>query len=98
MEGFNIRNNSAIDETQFNANIKHTGIAFSPATKILAKHEYIDWQRVMQENGYQSDSGQVLSKTIAFRDALNEMVGDYHITKRCVILFKFETTDFFCIS
>lgn len=80
MEGFNIQNSSAITEAQFNANIKHTGIALSAATKKMAKMEYVDWQRAKQESGYQADNGHILSKTIALRDALNAMVGDYHIT------------------
>lgn len=81
MEGFNIQNSSAITEAQFNANIKHTGIALSAATKKMAKMEYVDWQRAKQESGYQADNGHILSKTIALRDALNAMVGDYHITE-----------------
>ena len=84
MEGFNIQNSSAINEAQFNANIKHTGIALSAATKKLVKMEYVDWQRAMQESGYETDSGEIMSKTIALRDALNNMVGDYHITERKV--------------
>ena len=79
MKGFNIRNNSAISETEFNENLKYTAIPMSPSAMKLTKHEYVDWQHAKQESGYGLQTGQINSKSTTLRDALNNMVGDFHI-------------------